>query len=209
MKFSKIASIIKKAKTAILITDADGMQWLSNGAAAYRLENMPTLDEDTVLTIMNVSDDARDKWYTAMRENKDSLFQDFAEGEEEITAEDAGITIIHNGHLMTPIYTMEGMLWVDAALLAPTEKKDMEYRTFFVRKSGGHRAIAVKDGMILIAVIMELNVWDDTSLSDSLKNLTERCRTEEFRRLEMKAADELQDYTVDLMEGEEEHDTEE
>lgn len=61
----------------------------------------------------------------------------------------------------------------------------------------------------MIAVIMELNVWDDTSLSDSLKNLTERCRTEEFRRLEMKAADELQDYTVDLMEGEEEHDTEE
>ena len=44
---------------------------------------------------------------------------------------------------------------------------------------------------------------------DSLKNLTERCRTEEFRRLEMKAADELQDYTVDLMKGEEEHDTEE
>lgn len=209
MKFSKIASIVKKSKTAILITDADGMQWLSNGAAAYRLENMPTLDEDTVLTIMNVSDDARDKWYTAMRETKDSLYQDFAEGEEEITAEDAGITIIHNGKLLTPIYTIEGMLWVDAALLAPTEKKDMEYRTFFVRKSGGHRAIAVKDGMILIAVIMELNAWDDTSLSDGLKNLLERCRAEEFRRLELKAAEELPDHEMDFTEGEEEHDTEE
>lgn len=137
MKFSKIAAVMKKAKTAILITDEDGMQWLSNGAAVYKLENMPYLDEDTVLTIMNVSDDAKEKWYTAMNDDKAGLLRDCVEGEEEITAEDAGITIIHNGHLLTPIYTMDGMLWVDAVLLAPTEKKDMEYRTFFVRKSGG------------------------------------------------------------------------
>ena len=61
MKFSKIAMLAKRKKTAILMTDEDGMQWISTGAAVYRLENMPVLDEDTVLTVMNVSDDAREK----------------------------------------------------------------------------------------------------------------------------------------------------
>lgn len=209
MKFQKIASIMKKSKRAIIFQDADGMQWLSNGAAVYKLENMPHLDEDTVLTIMNVADDAKSKWHTAIKEDETGMLRDFVDGEEEITAEDAGITIIHNGHLMTPIYTMEGMLWIDATLLAPTEKKDMEYRSFFVRKLGGHRAIAVKEGLVLTAVIMELNTWDNGSLSDGLKYLLDRCRAEEFRRLELKAAEELPDYEIDLMEGAEEHDTEE
>ena len=209
MKFSKIASVMKKTKTAILFTDADGMQWLSNGAAIYKLENMPTLDEDTVLTIMGVADDQRDKWYTATKEDEMSLLCNLASDEEEITAEDAGISIIHNGLLMTPIYTSEGMLWIDTALLAPTEKKDMDYRSFFVRKQGGHRAIAVKEGLVLTAVIMELNIWEDSSLSDSLKNLLERCKAEEFRRLELKAAEELPDYTMEFAEGAEEYDTEE
>lgn len=209
MKFSKIAAIMKKSKRAIIVLDADGMQWLSNGAAIYKLENMPPLDEDTVLTIMNVADDTKNKWYTAIKEDETGMLRDFVDGEEEITAEDAGITIIHNGHLMTPIYTMDGMLWIDAALLAPTEKKDMEYRSFFVRNLGGHRAIAVKEGLVLTAIILELNTWDDSSLSDGLKNLLERCRAEEFRRLELKAAEELPDHEMDFTEGEEEHDTEE
>lgn len=61
MKFSKIATLAKRERTAILMTDEEGMQWLSTGAAIYKLENMPVLDEDTVLTVMNVSDDAREK----------------------------------------------------------------------------------------------------------------------------------------------------
>lgn len=137
MKFSKIAAVMKKSKTAILFTDADGMQWLSNGAAIYKLENMPLLDEDTVLTVMGVADNEKKKWHTATKEDEKGILLDHVDDEEEITAEDAGITIIHNGKLLTPIYTIEGMLWVDAALLSPTEKKEMGYRKFFVRKMGG------------------------------------------------------------------------
>lgn len=137
MKFSKIASIMKKTKTAILFTDADGMQWLSNGAAVYKLENMPPLDEDTVLTVMGVADDAKSKWHTATREDEKELLLDHVDDEEEITAEDAGICIVHNGKKLVPIYTCDGMLWLDVELLAPTEKKEMGYRKFFVRKMGG------------------------------------------------------------------------
>lgn len=182
MKFSKIAAIIKKAKTAILMTDEDGVQWLSNGAAAYKLEGMPVLDEDTVLTVLNVADDAKDKWYTEVRQDESGLLANDTADEEEITAEDAGISLIYNGQLLTPIYTMSGMLWLNTTLLAPTEKKDMDYRKFFVRINRGGRCIAVKEGMVLTAVIMEFDTWQDTGLSDGLKNLVFCCQAEEQRR---------------------------
>lgn len=126
------------------MTDEDGIQWLSNGTAVYKLEGMPVLDEDTVLTVLGVADDAKDKWYTMIRQDESGLLANDTADEEEITAEDAGISIIYNGFLLTPIYTMSGMLWLDTTLLAPTEKKDMDYRKFFVRTNGEGRCIAVK-----------------------------------------------------------------
>lgn len=183
MKFSKIAAIMKKTKTAILMTDEDGVQWLSSGAAIYRLDGMPTLDEDTVLTVLGVADDAKDKWCTATFRGEGGLLADYTADEEEITAEDADISVIYNGHLLTPIYTMNGMLWLDTTLLAPTEKKDMDYRKFFVRRTGKGRCIAVKEGMVLTAVIMELDMWKDSGLSDRLKNMAYCCQAEERRRL--------------------------
>ncbi len=119
------------------------------------------------------------------------------DGDGEITAEDAGISIIYNGHLLTPIYTMDGMIWIDAELLAPTEKKDMDYRRFFVRNVGKHRAIAVKEGMILTAVIMEFDTWKSGDLSDDLKTLVARCKTEEFRRMELESLESMPDYKIE------------
>lgn len=206
MKFSKIASIMKKTKTAILFTDADGMQWLSNGAAVYKLENMPPLDEDTVLTVMGVADDAKSKWHTATREDEKELLLDHVDDEEEITAEDAGICIVHNGKKLVPIYTCDGMLWLDVELLDPTEKKEMGYRKFFVRKMGRYRAIAVKEGLVLTAVILEVNVWKDTGLSDCLKNLLHCCRAEEVKRM---ADKDWEKIVSNEMEGEDDYDSEE
>ena len=198
MKFSKIAMLAKRGRTAILMTDEEGMQWLSTGAAIYKLENMPVLDEDTVLTVMNVSDDAREKWYTSIKEDEIGFLNGYVDGDEEITAEDAGISIIYNGYLLTPIYTMNGMIWIDAELLAPTEKKDMDYRRFFVRNVGKHRAIAVKEAMILTAVIMEFDTWKSGDLSDGLKTLVERCKAEEFRRMELESLENMPDYKIEI-----------
>lgn len=182
MKFSKIAAILKKSRIAILFVDKDGMQWLSDGTAIYKLKDMPDLDEDTVLTVMGVADNQKDKWHTSTRADDTGILADRVYNEEEITAEDAGICIIHNGKRLVPIYTCDGMLWIDAALMAPLERKEEGYRRFFLREIEGKRAIAVKDGLILTAIILEVDTWRDTGLSDRLKNLVHCIRAEEFRR---------------------------
>lgn len=196
MKFSKITALMKRNKTAILIEDADGMQWLSNGVAAYCLENMPLLDEDTILTIMGIADDAREKWHTEMRTDTAGLFQSHFPGEEEITAEDAGISIIYGGGLLTPIYTMGGMLWLDTALLEPTERKEKEYQRFFVRRAGEKRAIAVKRGLYLTAVLMEYDTWEDKTLANAMETLAERFQMEALRQEHIKKGGKQMKYEV-------------
>ena len=64
MKFSKIAALAKREKTAILMRDADGMQWLGTGSAFYLLDGMPPLDSDTVLTVMGVPEDKKSTWFS-------------------------------------------------------------------------------------------------------------------------------------------------
>lgn len=176
MKFSKITSLAKRNKTAVLMKDDDGQQWLSIGSAVYRLENMPVLDEDTV----GISDDKRQKWLARCEEESSRILKNDLPDEVEVTAEDAGITVIYGGSLLTPIYTFDGVIWIDTELMAPTVKKEVGYIRYFIRKSGGARAIAVKDGMVLSAVIMEYR-QGGTDLYEALDTLADRCRAEARR----------------------------
>lgn len=178
MRFSKIAALAKREKTAILMRDKDGVQWLSTGAALYMLEGMPPLDADTVLTVMGVPEDKKDAWLSVVREDTNGMLENDAPGEEEVTADNAGISVIYGGKLLTPIYTMMGMVWIDVELLAPTDRKEAGYRRFFIREmENGGRAIAVKEGMILKAVIMECRIEGD-DLAEALETLAERYRLE-------------------------------
>ena len=128
MKFSKIAALAKREKTAILMRDADGVQWLGTGSAAYMLGGMPPLDTDTVLTVMGVPEDKKSTWFSVEKEDRGKLLENDVPGEEEVTADNAGISVIYGGKLLMPIYTMMGMVWIDVELLAPTDRKEEGYR---------------------------------------------------------------------------------
>ena len=176
MKFSKIAALAKREKTAILMRDADGVQWLGTGSAAYMLEGMPPLDTDTVLTVMGVPEDKKSTWFSVEKEDKGQLLENDVPGEEEVTADNAGISFIYGGNLPMPIYTMMGMVWIDAELLAPTDRKEAGYRRFFIRcMENGTRVVAVKEGLVLTAVIMECRI-ESNDLADALDTLAGRYR---------------------------------
>lgn len=176
MRFSKIAALAKRNKTAVLMRDPDGVQWLDIGGAAYMLDGMPPLDSETVLTVMGVPDDKRDKWLAKERSGGEELLKNDAPGEEEVTAENAGVSVIYGGRLLMPIYTMMGMVWVDVELLAPTDRKEAGYRRFFIRGTKkGNRMIAVKEGLILTAVIMECRI-EGNDLMEALDTLAGRYR---------------------------------
>lgn len=176
MKFSKIAALAKREKTAILMRDADGVQWLGTGSAAYMLGGMPPLDTDMVLTVMGVPEDKKSTWFSVEKEDRGKLLENDVPGEEEVTADNAGISVIYGGKLLMPIYTMMGMVWIDMELLAPTDRKEEGYRRFFIREmENGIRAVAVKEGLVLTAVIMECRI-ESNDLADALDTLAGRYR---------------------------------
>ncbi len=176
MKFSKIAALAKREKTAILMRDADGVQWLGTGSAAYMLGGVPPLDTDTVLTVMGVPEDKKSTWFSVEKEDRGKLLENDVPGEEEVTADNAGISVIYGGKLLMPIYTMMGMVWIDVELLAPTDRKEEGYRRFFIREmENGIRAVAVKEGLVLTAVIMECRI-ESNDLADALDTLAGRYR---------------------------------
>lgn len=178
MRFSKIAALAKREKRAILMRDKDGVQWLSTGAAAYMLEGMPPLDADTVLTVMGVPEDKKSAWFSTEVEDTVGILENDMPGEEEVTADTAGISIIYGGKLLMPIYTLMGMVWIDVELIAPTDRKEAGYRRFFIREmKGGERAVAVKEGMILKAIIMEYKM-EGKDFADAIELLASRCKLE-------------------------------
>lgn len=110
------------------------------------------------------------------KEDKGKLLENDVPGEEEVTADNAGVSVIYGGKLLMPIYTMMGMVWIDAELLAPTDRKEAGYRRFFIRcMENGTRVVAVKEGLVLTAVIMECRI-ESNDLADALDTLAGRYR---------------------------------
>jgi hypothetical protein len=178
MKFTDIAAVAKRSKTAIIMNDNEGGQWLSNGAAAYRLVDMPLLNEDTVLAVMGVIGTSKERWYVNQQQEESEMLLDRVENETEITGVDAGLSVVYDKRILTPFHTQDGILWVDGAFMQPIVKMNSEYKRFYIRDMGGdRRAIAVKDGMILMALIVEYRMTSE-EFAIGLENLSAGARRE-------------------------------
>lgn len=182
MNWDKIKRIAKREKKAILLRDEDGMQWLNTGSGVYILEGMPELDEETVLTIIGVADNKKSDWMIGKSYDIEPFLKNDFPEEIELTADESRISIIYEGTEIIPIYTPHGVIWLEAALLAPTIKKEMGYQRMFLRNCGGTRLIAVKEGMMLSAVIAEYQP-ERKRFSETLELLAERTRFE-FEQME-------------------------
>lgn len=65
---------------------------------------------------------------------------------------------------------------MDEDLLEPVRKMDSKYLAFFLRGEKGRRMVAVKDGLILVAVISPVVMNDD--FMDKVNIMWRKCRQE-------------------------------
>ena len=86
----------------------------------------------------------------------------------------AGVAILYNGHKLMPFYLAEGVVWLDVDLLVPVLNGKTEYLRFFLRNQNGRRTIAVKDGLVLIAVIRKFPL--DQGLYEHVKLMWQQCQ---------------------------------
>lgn len=176
MKFTDIAKVAKRDKVCYIMDDVDGSQWLNTMDAVYRLEGLPKMNSDDFLNLLGVPENKKNKWEIGDMMDEAGLTKTDRPGEMELTADPAGISVFYNSMCMTPFYTPDGVLWMDEDLLEPVRKIDSHYLRFFLRGEKGRRMVAVKDGLILVAVISPVKMSDD--FMDKINIMWRKCRQE-------------------------------
>lgn len=157
----KLKELFNKAKETKMVTildtvDEDGeitRQHLFIGDAAYPLDGMPLVDEKTLLTMMDVTEDKREGWSIHRRAGNERHRWMLADEQRTDTDASMGkLTLESNGVELRPVYTIRGMLFVTNGQLRPVkDERNIRYR---LRERENEQLIIAQRGVINIGVLM-------------------------------------------------------
>ena len=156
MKFADIAKRAKATKIACVLTDENGVQWVNVGAAVYRWEGLPKMSSEDFLRLAGVSEEKIGSFYVEGNNIPETSLRNETGDEIALTSDMAGLVVDMDGYRLMPFYTaLHGVIWLDVRNMEPIMKGDTNYLRFFLRRLGNGWMIAVKDGLVLIAIIPE------------------------------------------------------
>ena len=165
MKLKAVAPLCAKVKQIVLFDDRNGAQWVSDGAAAYKLpEALGMLSAGAVTAVFDIPPEKAADYMIDRRPLPDWQDpDDDVTGEHELSFE-LSCRITYQGRDLLPLTTMIGRTFlIQTKYVKPLE--DAEQIRFMLREDGEHPPmIAAKDGMFLTALIMPI----DTDISDSV-----------------------------------------
>ncbi len=155
MKNKKIIDLCKKRRCIYLFNDEkNNFQWISDGAAIYPMLDMPTLNEQYICKMYDISDSQSDKITFRLNDKMpDTLnFEDTDVTEAQTKILD--ISIIVDGTTLLPIMTESGLLFIQNQYLMPFADVPKNEIQIYTRKSTtGQTVFAVKIGLLLYAIV--------------------------------------------------------
>lgn len=83
MKIAAIKKIVMDAKRCIIVNDGEGKQWIGDGKRFYAVDEDIRFERDTVLTILDIEKDKRNKVVVFQEDSKDPRFSIYGKEEEE------------------------------------------------------------------------------------------------------------------------------
>ena len=175
MVIKKIAAICKSRKTIDLFDDdAAGIQWISDGCAIYPLYEMPEMDNETILAVLDVPEDKRGEYHVTHSALPTSYnFTDSDDTERMLDEMDVGI--VFRDRKLLPARTSLGLWFFNPKYLEPLN--DMDGFEIYERETmGGQVYLAVRTGWILRAIILPMLPEPD-ALVERLEMLARELRT--------------------------------
>lgn len=173
MKLKALGTLAKRTKRVDLIdhTNEDGeitRQFIHTRGAAYPLDGLPLLNENTVLTLLDVPTDERDFW-TVTRMVDTSLREALEDNAPEDEPEERmGFALSAGGLEVLPVESEGGMMALGVETLAPirdTERQNQYYRREL--RNGGAVTV-VKCGLKSVATLWPCVGWVDEYTRDKL-----------------------------------------
>lgn len=174
MVLSKFAKTVKKYGMCEEIRIEGRGVWLSNGEAIYRADGLPAFyGEDQARAILSLDEKQMDKVTLLEMDFDDNLnvhgmnLTDTAGGER--LTEDRRMMAADRGRLYAALTATDGeLVFYDPYLLLPLSDlmKD-DYLNMAIRVSAnGQKYIAVKQGFILVAVLLPARILTEQYLAD-------------------------------------------
>lgn len=178
MKLKSLAKVCGSNRTIAISAftqEEDGLltQYIGNGHALYAVRGMPQLDKNALLTMFDVKEKEKAKWYTPEGVYTESF--DLADTTAEEKPLSWNLPCVHmHGAVMMPLETEEGDLYfIDRMYLQPVNESEDMLGLFLRRTEEGAPYIVAKDGYMFQAVIMPVIVGED--FADELKRLWAGC----------------------------------
>lgn len=174
MKFKEIQAICKKTKAIRLFeSETSVLQWLGDGYAIYPLFKMPIFNENTIFAAFDIPDDKKPDYLFKMEPLPEGLsFADTVEGEMHIETK-MDLSIISGKTTLEPLCINREIMFIDTAYLKPlSDYSELEYYKRISTMGG--RYIAVKSGLILVAVIMPQFLSE--KLTEELETVAAACK---------------------------------
>lgn len=174
MKLSKLFALMKQRKR-IVVAQGAAAQWVGDGVCLYPIYNLPMLTERTMQTLLDLSDDAWDKFTFEEHENLLFSENDFEEGQTDLTL--LNISIHWKGGEYIPLIGSGRIFYIPAKYLKPFADETLLSYSYRGGARSGNGVIAVNEGLLLSAIICPIAL-DDTLYIETLYRIYDLSKRE-------------------------------
>lgn len=164
MKLKKVISLCHQRKTFRLFDKisecGEIVQWLGDGFAAYPLNGLPILDEETLCAVFDISEKQLKNTSVRRLTMPDALNVDDTDPAERALSDD-DFSIIYGGTELKPLKTRNGIIFIQQKYIAPLEDVLDVVQLYEQVTPDGQTYIAAKAGLLIAAVIFPYSVINE------------------------------------------------
>lgn len=174
MILKKVINLCKN-REHIALFNAGDRQWISDGFAVYPLEGVPFFDAESLMAVFDIKGKKKEKMakYHFSELPEQYCFDDVCE--EETLCEIHPVKICIDSVTYTQVLTSKGCEFVSNKYLEPLKDTNEDMMGIYERfTADGNSYFVVKDGLLLIALILPVKVLNEKTMSD-LKMFVNRC----------------------------------
>jgi len=162
MKLSALWKLLKKEKNVTIFLKEGGRRYICAGLALYPLDGLPVLDEENLLTLMDIPPTDRENWSVRVDVAKPWMMQLMEDNTPEDTpATSTGIEIGWLDQTLIPVYTQGGLVLARAECFAPLA--DCKSYDLYARTVYSNTYLIAKNGYMQIAAIGCAKLMDTTA----------------------------------------------
>ena len=178
MKLKKVISLCHQRKTFRLFDkiseNGEIVQWMGDGCAAYPLNGLPILDEETLCAVFDISEKQLKNTSIRRLTMPDVLNIGDTDPDERVLKDD-DFSIIYGGTEVKPLKTRTGIIFIQQKYLAPLEDVLDVVQLYERVTPDGQTYVAAKAGLLIAAVIFPYSVINEKFVT-RLEEITRESR---------------------------------